>query len=353
VSLGGTNRPLAAIHQAVPALSPGDALGRLALEIRDALRDFGLRSDIFAYSAADELAAEALPIADLPGAAANQGVLLHYAIASPATDAVLATAAIRGLLYYNLTPEEFFLDVSRLNYQRVRRARLQLPALASEFEVALAHSEFSRRDLVEAGYPRTAILPAIVSPPAAPPPRNPERALVLGVGRLAPHKRWELALRALAVLRRQRPEARMELLGSGAEMEPYTDALGWLAVQLDAGTEFRGKVSDAMLEDAYARATVLVLPSAHEGFGIPLLEAMIRGVPVVATAHGAIPEVVGDAALLCGDDPLEIAAALETVIDDPRLRAVLIERGHRRAAQMGPDLLRCRLREELTSWGLP
>jgi glycosyltransferase involved in cell wall biosynthesis len=336
---------LRAVHQAVAALSPGDALGRLTLEIRTALRDLGLRSEIFAGSVHDELRGEAEPVERLAGAARGEAVLLHYAIASPATDAVLASDARRGLIYYNLTPEQYFLPVSRRNWERVRRARLELPWLPEWFDIAVAHSEYSRGDLLDAGFPRTAVLPAIVSPPAAPHPRRPEPAMILGVGRIAPHKRWELAMRAMAVLRRELSDARFELVGSAEEMEPYAAALEVMRLQLDTGTDLAGKVDDATLEDAYARATILLMTSAHEGFGIPLLEAMTRGVPVVATDHAAIPEVLDGAGLLCGDDPLEIAATLATVCRDRDLQQALATRGRRRAAELNPALLRVRLRE--------
>jgi glycosyltransferase involved in cell wall biosynthesis len=336
---------LRAVHQAVAALSPGDALGRLTFEIRAALRDLGLRSEIFAGSVHDELGGEAEPVERLADAAHGEAVLLHYAIASPVTDAVLATDARRGLIYYNLTPEPYFLGVSRRNWDRVRHARLELPWLAEWFDVAVAHSEYSRSDLLDAGFTRTAVLPAIVSPPAAALPHRPEPALVLGVGRIAPHKRWELALRAMAVLRRDRLDAHFELVGSADEMEPYAAALEVMRLRLDTGAHVAGRVDDAALEAAYARATVLLMTSAHEGFGIPLLEAMIRGVPVVATAHGAVPEVLDGAGLLCGDDPVEIAATLATVCRDRDLQRILTERGRRRAAQLNPTLLRTRLRE--------
>src|SRR5205807_4051036 len=192
-------------------------------------------------------------------------------------------------------------------------------------------------------FARTAVCPMAVATPPAEVPRAPAPATVLGVGRIAPNKRWELAIRAMAALRRELPDARMEIAGNDEEMGPYARALNGLSARLNAGTVLRGKVSAAELEAAYARATVLLLPSAHEGLGLPLLEAMARGVPVVATARAAIPETVERAGLLCGDDPLEIAAALARVITDPRLAGVLTARGRWRAALYDDSLVRARL----------
>ena len=95
-----------------------------------------------------------------------------------------------------------------------------------------------------------------------------------------------------------------------------------------------GYVSDADLARWLAGAAVLAFPSVYEGFGFPPLEAMAQGVPVVATAAGAVPEVVGDAATLVPPgDPEALAGALVAVLGDDGARAALIQRGRRRAAQ--------------------
>jgi glycosyltransferase involved in cell wall biosynthesis len=95
-----------------------------------------------------------------------------------------------------------------------------------------------------------------------------------------------------------------------------------------------GYVADDRRRDLLAGARVLAYPSKYEGFGFPPLEAMSVGVPVVSTRAGALPEVTGDAALLVDpDDRDALAEALHQVLDDDRLRATLVERGHARAAE--------------------
>jgi len=95
-----------------------------------------------------------------------------------------------------------------------------------------------------------------------------------------------------------------------------------------------GRVPDADLPALYAGAAAFVLPSRYEGFGIPLLEAMACGTPVLATTAAALPEVAGDAALLFApDDRPALVAALRHLLDDPALRASLVARGHARARQ--------------------
>jgi len=346
---------LRAAHQAMPALSPGDGIGNYALRLREVLRGLGLRSEIFARSIHPSLRDQAHPVAELPSRCdPGDALLYHYAVTSPELDTVLATPARRVLVYQNPTPPEWFDLVSARNAARARSALQLLPEIAPEFELAVTLSEYSLRALDGIGFARGAVWPpAVEAPPRW--SRRPEPATVLGVGRIVPNKRWEVLIRAMAALRRSHPQARCELLGNPEEMLPYADALARLAARLDSGTVLRGKVPDKELERAYATCTVMAFPSAHEGFGVPLAEAMVRGIPLVASRHTAVAEVAeGAAVLLDGDDPLQLAEVLGAVIDDQATRDALAALSRRRADAFSPAVLAAAVRETLAaSMGLP
>lgn len=173
-------------------------------------------------------------------------------------------------------------------------------------------------------------------------PRTPEADLrrghqlgdapvLLCVAQKRPYKNQEAVLRALAAL----PDDRAILVLPGAPT-PYEDRLRALAGELgvDDRVRFVGWISDADLEGLYALATAMLLPSRLEGFGLPVLEAMARGLPVLCSSTTSLGEVAGDAALLVDpDDQPAIDAATARLLADPHLRADLAERGRRRAAE--------------------
>jgi len=172
--------------------------------------------------------------------------------------------------------------------------------------------------------------------PVAPSSPTPEEAgipagapLALAVGRLIEQKDHATLLRAFARAREQQPDARLAILGGGpleAETRALTESLGLAgAVTLPGRTEIR---------DWLARADVFVHTSRWEGFGIVLLEAMLAGLPVVATRVSAVPEVVADGetgALVEAGDVEGVARELARVLVDPELSRRLGEAGRERA----------------------
>jgi alpha-1,3-rhamnosyl/mannosyltransferase len=209
-------------------------------------------------------------------------------------------------------------------------------------------SEHSRRAIVErlgihAG--RIAVIPVGLGPefqPATPSARQRERyglgeRYALYVGNFLPHKNLPRLLRAWAALPGAlRAAYRLVLAGGDRANRPPLAALAE-ALGLGPGVVFPGLVDDDDLPAVYSGATVVVQPSLEEGFGLPALEAMACGAPVVASRRGALPEVVGDAGLLVDpEDTGALARALARVLDAPGERATLARRGLARAGAFAP-----------------
>ncbi len=163
--------------------------------------------------------------------------------------------------------------------------------------------------------------------------------MLLFVGRVAPNKGHVSLLQAFHVLKTYRCfDARLWVVGGQSlaryswELEQYRRELGLVDAY------FAGPISTAGLAFAYRRADVLVCLSEHEGFCVPLVEAMAFDVPIVALARTAVPETLGGAGLLLDDpNPELVAEAVGRVIGDPSLRRTLVDRGRRRLAELNPQ----------------
>lgn len=162
--------------------------------------------------------------------------------------------------------------------------------------------------------------------PAAPGP-------ILFIGTIAPRKNVPGLLRAFTQLAAAKPDA-PELVLAGRMTEHGLRGTGVDVASVIDRIRMPGYVDEARKQELYRQASMLVLPSFDEGFGIPALEAMTIGVPVIAANRGALPEVLGDAGLLVDpDDPAGIAAAMRRVLDDPTLRRHMADAGVARAAR--------------------
>jgi glycosyltransferase involved in cell wall biosynthesis len=163
---------------------------------------------------------------------------------------------------------------------------------------------------------------------------------VLFVSTLYPYKNADVVIRGLA---RARPLLDVNLRAVIVGRDPdgtQLPGLRRLAAELGVADEvdLTGKIGDEARDRLYAGATAVVFPSRAEGFGFAALEAMARGIPVIASNRTSLPEVVGDAGLLVDPDrPEELATAIVRVVGDPGFRASLIDAGRRRAAELSWD----------------
>jgi glycosyltransferase involved in cell wall biosynthesis len=282
----------------------------------------------------------------------NERTVLLYqlAVGSALVDHLLVRHEPLLVNYHNLTPASFFWQWAPDWLEAVQMGRRQLVRLAPRVTQAIAVSTFNEKDLCDAGYDATSVVPPFVNvsalTPGAPPPdpvrgarrANPEErrgASWLFVGKLLPHKAAHDLIKALAAYRRAYdPGAHLTLVG-GQPVASYRAALdGFVAsLGLSDAVEFAGGVSEEALAGYYATADVFVCLSDHEGFCFPLLEAMRSGVPVVAFDAGAVAETLGAAGVLVEHkSPAQVAGAVHRVLEDGALRERLVAAGQRRLA---------------------
>lgn len=264
-----------------------------------------------------------------PGRATRAAEVVHApSLAVPPPGGRPLVVTIHDLAFLNIpdtsTPRGRAFHQRGLAITRDEAAVVVVPSAAVAAEVAATGIDAARIQVVlhgvEAGRPpRDEALRSTLARLGVGSP------FVLFVGTLEPRKGLGCLLDAFARVRRGRPEVSLVVAG----------ARGWGPI-LDLerpGVVALGEASDPDLDVLYRSALALAVPSLHEGFGLPVLEAMTRGCPVVASTAGALPEVVGDAGLLVSpEDPEALAGALEQLAGDRELAVRLRESGHARAS---------------------
>jgi glycosyltransferase involved in cell wall biosynthesis len=328
---------MSAIHQFVPLIHHGDAVGRHTLRLRDAARASGFSSEIFVDITSDDTSIETRSILDYPDISQRDDVLVYqFATASYMAEWLSARAETLVINYHNITPPRLIApwDTHLALGQRVAEEELQM--LVARTALAVADSVYNESHLIDAGFRRTAVVPPSAALTAdAITERARERASAgqtgsgahwLSVGRLAPNKAVEDTIAALAIARAHHdPSATLVIIGKPATAG-YDDALRTYVADLglnDAVT-FAGYASDETVATAYAQADVLVVTSDHEGFCVPVVEAMSIGLPVVAFNQGAVPDVLGRGGVLVDSkDPYELASVIGQLLGDGSRRADL------------------------------
>lgn len=212
--------------------------------------------------------------------------------------------------------------------------RAVLPPALRQSAAVLVPSESTRRDLLDLyripGLQKKVELVAEGLPEsggAGPLPEGIKPGFILAVGTVEPRKNYPRLLAAYRQLRGRRDVP--PLVIAGRPGWAYGDTLQQIAAE--RGVRYLGHVDEPTLSALYASAAVLAFPSLYEGFGLPLLEAMARGVPAVIGAAGALPELAQDAAIsVDAGDANAIAQALERLLADEALRKKLGDVGRRR-----------------------
>jgi L-malate glycosyltransferase len=342
------------IHQILHSAAAGDAVTNSALHYRSLLRRIG-PSEVYAAHIHPALAGNVLPLSSYdsrPSSRSGANLLLyHLSIGSAEVLAFLLARRERvGVVYHNITPSEYFRAYDSDLADDVDEGRRQLALLRDRADLAIAVSSYNAGELEAIGYRNVRVAAAVADPEhlltvtpdaglMASLQASLDGPLVLFVGQLLPHKRPDLLMAAYHVLVTYLlPEAHLAFVGP-ARLPGYGLAIQRFARELNLRrVRFYGWVRNEDLAALYRNADLLVTTSEHEGFCVPLLEAMGFGVPVVARAFAAIPDTLGDGGLLLPPDAdaLLIAEAMYAVLGDEAVRDDLVARGRARLEELDP-----------------
>ena len=329
---------MTALHQFSAGFSKGDAISNEARVLRALFRSWGADSEIFSElkNVTKDLRKDALDYSAAPARVQpDDVVILHLSIGSPLNAAFAHLKCRKVILYHNITPPDYFRFIQEEIAAHLRAGFEQVRALARVADLNLAVSRFNAQELMLLGYREVQVMPMMLERGQWEGPAdrrllgrfNDGRTNILFVGRGAPNKRIEDLLNTLYYVQRYvDPEARLIHVGSFGGLERYHAILQARAYELKLDrVEWLGSITMEGLRACYQTATVFLCMSEHEGFCIPLMEAMARGVPVVAFGAAAVPETMDGAGVLVHEKRFDlIAETIGELARRPDLRSAVV-----------------------------
>ena len=334
------------VHQFHSGTTVGDAITNQMLLIRQELINMGYSaSEIYAEYIDERLKGQ---IRSFSGYKGNKDdiLIIHHSmgITEKSFQKILSLPNKKVLIYHNITPEKYFNDEFTIN--AIRDGLRQVSEYSRHFDYLIADSNYNRRDLIHMGSRDCIdVLPVHVSLDRfdqteidlklAEELKN--RTNILFVGRIVWNKCQKDLVKAFAVYQQCfNPNSRLILVGDTG-MSGYVEEIRNLVKQLKISDSvlISGKVSESELKTYYQTASVFFCMSMHEGFGVPLLEAMKMNVPVLAFRSSAIPETMNGAGIIANKKNYGmLAAMLDELVTNKELREPVIERQKKRIREL-------------------
>lgn len=361
------------VHQLLPAFMSGDAIGNQTAAIRQILRQRGMRdSEVFAQHRDERRPDPGLDYRRLR-LRRSDWLIYHHSIGSPVAQVALDHLDRVIFYYHNVTPARYLRGYSERMANLLEEGRETLPRFRQAAAVWAA-SAYNLRELESMGFRAGAVVPLLVDAPALIGSARSEagRQVVeryaigagegaqagsrpvnwLFVGRLAPNKRQDALIRAFHYYHALiNPNSRLLLVGSSLTAPGYALELESLAAALRLRERVVFAGAPAMAEGFggyYGAASVFVCASEHEGFCVPIVEAMAFGLPVVAFKAAGVPCAAADAGLLIESNaPAELAEAVHLLLSDEPLRLALGRRQPARVSAHSAQALAAAVEEQL------
>ncbi|HVE75756.1 MAG TPA: glycosyltransferase [Actinomycetota bacterium] len=337
------------VHQFLPVLAPRDAVGNITRFTHKALKQAGYGGGIWAEEIHGPTAQEASEYhryKSLKSARKGRNLLLYRASTGSKhgmVEFLLARREPKLIWHHNITPAHFFTSYDSNAAEVARKGRDELARLSAEVSVALADSDFNANELHELGVETVHVVPPFIPPEVEPSRphsewirRTKKGVDVLFVGRVVPQKGHFQLMKAMAAMKAGVDSgARLFVVGAWGPrgyMRSLFEARRRLRLESVA---FTGSCSAEVLASFFQESDVFLSMSEHEGFGVPLVEAMRARLPVVARDQGAVGETLGNAGIkLKSADPLLAAEIVGRVAADEKFRSSLVDRQVERAEEI-------------------
>lgn len=343
------------IFQLTEALDFGDAVSNQVIALDQMFKGLGLQSHIYSMWHNPKVARyrsnlDELQIQD------NDVLIIHFAgYSEHVMKAFHAKRCTKICVYHNITPHEFFEKGTELR-DFCQRGREQLREIVSSFNYFWGDSEYNLREIIDLGVSpdRCSLVPIIVDAPSSAElvraATQRKRGNWLFLGRIAPNKGQVDLVQMFAEMHRASPDiaSRLSIVGGFNPQDPYYQKL--LATikkhKVEDLVEITGKVPDEAIIRHFGEAFVYVSLSRHEGFGVPLIEATLHGLPVVGLHNTAIGETLGVKGNAI-DSIDKLKAEIERLSNDETAYRTLLESQRRNAERFTSDAVRTNVVEAL------
>ncbi len=353
---------ITSIHQFSFACGNGAGVTNGMFYTQKILRELGFASDIYSSSIPTDLQHLVNPVTQFKSDE-HTLLMLHHCLGYDHPEAVLALPVSKLMVYHNITPPEFLPAGSEIQSYAIL-GREQLKNWADLFIGAIGDSELNSEELRACDYPNVTTIPLLLDldrwsgmvPDFEGLPSQRDAYQFLFVGRICENKNQLELVEAFHLLKQRSPHPiHLNLVGE-VTSGTYQDAISRRIHELDLceHVSLVGQVSTERLLAYYKRADAFVCLSAHEGFGMPLIEAMRFDVPVVARDSSSIASTLGGAGLLMASHSnfAEMAGAMFSLMTEKSLRRDILRRQRQRMASFSKANVSLRLKEYLRQLGI-
>lgn len=347
------------ILQLMPTLAYGDAVGNDALAIHRLLEDKGYETKIYAQIIDERIPGGIAQYACRLETCEKDVVLYHMSTGSELNAEFAKMSGRKIMIYHNITPPHFFKGYQPFLEGLCRDGRYGLQYLADEVDYAIADSEYNAKELKALNYSCPVdVAPILISFEDY--EKRPDKQTlekykdgktnIIFTGRIAPNKKQEDVISAFYHYQKYyNKKSRLILVGSYFNMESYYERLKDYAKRLGAeNVVFTGHIGFEEMLSCYKAADLFLCMSEHEGFCVPLVEAMYFGIPVVAYDSSAVGDTLGEGGILLEKkEPLETAGIMDRVIRDEALRERILAGQKKRLRDFGKERIQQVLLEKI------
>ena len=350
------------VIQILPSLSMGDGVGNDCLAIKDMLRRNGFETEIYAEHIDPRLGKRAAkPVEELPDLDEKDIVIYHLSTGTQLNYEVAKLRAKLIVRYHNVTPPEYFADYDIGAYQNSKAGLDGVKYLSGKAKHVMAVSSFNKNDLVEMGYREGGIQVFPILIPFKDYETKPDRDIIAAMndgrtnivftGRLVPNKKQQDLIKTFYYYKKYfDSSARLFNVGS-APIPIYDMQLKQYAQKLELeDIYFTGHVKFNQILSYYKIADIYLCVSEHEGFCIPLVEAMYFKIPIIAYESSAVGETLGGSGVLLKEKDCMMAAGLiDRIRKDDSLRQYLIDGEQSRLKRFMPEVIEKEMMEYIKS----